>query len=63
MNRDIPVKVMLAPEEFLSMVHAADDAGLSQSAFIRNLIKREVAAHAMRVAQLQALDSAKSAQD
>lgn len=63
MTRDIPVKVMLDATEFLAMVHAADDAGLSQSAFIRSLIKREVASHAMRIVQLQALGSAGSAQD
>jgi hypothetical protein len=54
---------MLDATEFLAMVHAADDAGLSQSAFIRSLIKREVASHAMRIVQLQALGSAGSAQD
>jgi len=62
-TRDIAVKVMLDATEFLAMVHAADDAGLSQSAYIRSLIKVAIASHAMRIVQMQALDSAKQAQD
>jgi hypothetical protein len=62
-NRDIPVKTFLAPEEFVAMVHAADEAGLSQSAFVRTLIKREIASHAMRVLALQQADSTAAAQD
>jgi hypothetical protein len=62
-NRDIPVKTFLAPEEFVAMVHAADDAGLSQSAYVRTLIKREIVSHAMRVLALQQTDSTRPGQD
>lgn len=48
-NRDIVVKCSLNAEEYVGLAHVADDAGLSQSAMIRNLIKREIASHAVRL--------------
>jgi hypothetical protein len=62
-NRDIAVKCQLSPEEYIALVHMADDSGLSQSAFIRQLIKRETANHAVRVLAMREIDSTKTAQD
>ncbi len=49
MNRDIIVKCSLSAEEYVGLAHLADDAGVSQSAMIRNLIKREIVAHAVKL--------------
>jgi hypothetical protein len=62
-NRDIAVKCQLSPEEYIALVHMADDSGLSHSAFIRQLIKRETANHAVRVLAMHAADSPRNGQD
>lgn len=49
MNRDIIVKCSLSAEEYVGLAHLADDAGVSQSAMIRNLIKREIVTHAIKL--------------
>ena len=63
MTRDIAVKVLLSAEEYVSLERLADDAGLFHSALIRQLIKREIAAHMRSVLDAQAPDSPKPAQD
>lgn len=63
LNRDIVVKVMLSAEEYVGLAHVADDAGLSHSAMVRQLIKREITSHAVRVLAQQAAESTKPGQD
>lgn len=63
MTRDIAVKVLLSAEEYVSLERLADDAGLFHSALIRQLIKREIAAHVHSVLAAQARASTGTAQD
>jgi hypothetical protein len=62
-NRDIVVKCNLNAEEYVGLAHIADEAGLSQSAMVRQLIKREIASHATRVLAMHAADSPRNGQD
>ena len=49
MSHDVAVKVLLDPAEFLAMRQIADSEGLSQSSYIRQLIKRDISVHTDRV--------------
>jgi hypothetical protein len=62
-NRDIVVKVMLNPEEFLGLAHIAEEAGLSHSAQVRAWIKKEIIGHALRVLAAQQQESTKPGHD
>jgi hypothetical protein len=62
-TRDIAVKVLLSAEEYVGLERLADDAGLSHSAVIRQLLKRAIAAHVHSVLAAQAPASAGTAQD
>lgn len=63
MKHDIVVKVNLNAEEYVGLSSIADDTGLSMSAIVRQLIKREIAAHATRILALYSDESTKAGQD
>jgi hypothetical protein len=63
MNRDIVVKCNLTPEEYVGLDRIADESGLSHSAMIRQLIKRQIRAHAVSVLAAERGDSTETVQE
>ena len=54
---------MLGAEEYVALQTLADEAGLSQSALLRMLLRREIQSHAERILRAQLAASPAEAQD
>ena len=55
-GHDFRVVVLLNAEEFIAMKSGADEEGLSQSAFIRGLVRRNARDRAMAEVSRQAVE-------
>ena len=63
-GHDFRVVVLLNADEFLAMKHSAEEEGISQSSFIRSLLKKDSRARALQLVcdERREHDSAEAAQ-